>query len=161
MEQLFEWLMGAGREFALFVVSMLPLIELRGAVPLGIAVGMPWFEVLAICYVGNLLPIPFVIIFAEKLLDILASIPMFGKFTAWYRGKLHAKRGQVSRYAGWGLFLFVAIPVPGTGAWSGAAIAALLKMKPMRAFSFIAAGVIVAGIIMTLLSSGMLHLFGV
>lgn len=160
MEQIFNWLLGAGKEFALFVVSMLPLIELRGAVPLGLAIGMPWYEVLPICYVGNLLPIPFLIVFAEKLLDFLCSLPLFQKPTVWYREKLRAKRKRVIGYAGWGLFLFVAIPMPGTGAWSGAVIAALLHMKPMKAFGYIALGVVAAGLIMVAISSGLFHIIG-
>ena len=69
MESLFTWLEAAGKETALFLVSMVPLIELRGAVPLGIAAGMPWSEVLPICYLGHLVPIPFILLFAERLLD--------------------------------------------------------------------------------------------
>lgn len=161
MEQLFYWFMGAGKEVALFLISMTPLIELRGAVPLGLAVGMPWYEVLLICYIGNLLPIPFLVLFAEKLLDFLCSLRFFAKPTNWYREKLRSKRKRVERYAGWGLFLFVAIPLPGTGAWSGAAVAALLHMKPMRAFGYIALGVIVAGIIMVCASTGVIHLLGI
>ncbi len=160
MEQLFSWLLGAGKEFALFVVSMTPLIELRGAVPLGLAAGMPWYEVLLICYAGNLLPIPFLVLFAEKLLDFLCAKPLFAKPTLWYREKLRSKRKKVAAYAGWGLVLFVAIPLPGTGAWSGAAIAALLHMKPMRAFSYIALGVVIAGFIMVAASSGVIHVLG-
>lgn len=151
--------MGAGRETALFIVSMLPLIELRGAVPLGIASGMPWYEVLPICYVGNLLPIPFVLLFAEKLLDWLAKLPPFAGFASWYKAKLVSKAPQVTRYARVGLFLFVAIPVPGTGAWSGAAIAALLKMNRWKAFASIALGVVTAGFIMTLGTHGVLGVF--
>ena len=160
MEAFFEWLTGAGVETALFLISMLPLVELRGAVPLGIAAGMPWAEVLAISILGNLLPIPFVILFAERLLDWLATLPLFRKPAAWYREKLDSKKGQVTRYARWGLFIFVAIPLPGTGAWSGAAIAALLKMRPGRAFISIACGVVAAGLIMTVASSGVLGIFG-
>ena len=130
MESLFTWLGAAGKETALFLVSMLPLIELRGAVPIGIAAGMPWTEVLPICYLGNLLPIPFLLLFAERLLDWLARQPLFKKPATWYTNKLNSKKGTDYKVRKWGLFLFVAIPLPGTGAWSGAAIAALLKMPP-------------------------------
>ena len=161
IESLFEWLLGAGRELALFVISMVPLIELRGAVPVGIAAGMPWYEVLPICVIGNLAPIPIVLFFAEKLLDFLAKLPFLKKFATRYKEGLYKKQDQVTKYAGFGLFVFVAIPLPGTGAWSGAAIASLLKMKRSWAFLSIAAGVIGAGLIMSLVSSGVLAVFGI
>ena len=69
IQDIFDWLLGAGREVALLVISMLPLVELRAAVPIGLAAGMPWYEVLPICYLGNLLPIPFVLVFGVRLLD--------------------------------------------------------------------------------------------
>lgn len=159
IEQLFTWLMGAGRETALLIVSMLPLIELRGAVPLGIASGMPWYEVLPICLFGNLLPIPFVLLFAEKLLDWLAKWPPMAGFAKWYKEKLLSKTSQVTKYARIGLFLFVAVPLPGTGAWSGAAIAALLNMNRWKAFLSIALGVLAAGLLMTIGTHGVIGVF--
>lgn len=160
MESLFTWLEAVGKETALFLVSMVPLIELRCAVPLGIAAGMPWREVLPICYLGNLLPIPFLLLFAERMLNWLARLPLLKKPATWYTNKLNSKKSQVTKYAKWGLFLFVAVPLPGTGAWSGAAIAALLKLPPIRAFFSIAAGVVAAGLIMAVASSGVVSLFG-
>lgn len=160
LESLFAVLDTAGHELALVLISMIPLIELRGAVPLGIAAGLPWIEVLPLCYLGNLLPIPFVILFAERLLAGLSRLPLLRRPATWYTEKLNSKKGQVTRYAKWGLFIFVAIPLPGTGAWSGAAIAALLKMNPWRAFLAIAGGVVTAGIIMAVVSSGLFGLLG-
>lgn len=159
MEGLFTWLEAAGKETALFLVSMFPLIELRGAVPLGIAAGMPWYEILPICFLGNLLPIPFLLLFAERILNWMARLPLLRPLATRYTQKLNSKKSQITKYAKWGLFLFVAIPLPGTGAWSGAAIAALLNMPPIRAFFSIAAGVVMAGLIMALASSGILRLF--
>lgn len=154
IQSLFDWLLGAGREVAVFVISMIPLIELRLAVPLGIAVGMPWLQTLVIAIIGNVLPIPFIILFAEKLLDWLSRLPFFAKFANWYKAKLENKKDKVTKYARIGLFLFVAVPLPGTGAWSGAAIASILKMPVRKAFPSIALGVVAAGIIMTLISQG-------
>ena len=149
MESLFTWLGAAGKETALFLVSMLPLIELRGAVPIGIAAGMPWTEVLPICILGNLLPIPFVLLFGVRLLDWMETLRPFAGFAARYKKKLLSKSAQVTKYARIGLFLFVAIPLPGTGAWSGAVIATLLKMPPRKAFLSIVLGVLTAGLLMT------------
>lgn len=160
MQAIFDWLLGAGREAAVFIISMVPLVELRGAVPLGTAIGMPWAQVLGIALVGNILPIPFLLLFAEKLLNWLETLRPFARFAAWYKNKLLAKTGRVTRYANIGLFLFVAIPVPGTGAWSGAAIAALLKMPLRKAFFSIALGVIAAGLIMTIASQSVMHVTG-
>lgn len=159
MESLFTWLEAAGKETALFLVSMLPLVELRGAVPLGVAAGMPWYEILPICYLGNLLPIPFLLLFTERVLEWLARMPGFKGPAGWYTSKLNSKKEQVTKYAKWGLFLFVAVPLPGTGAWSGAMIASVLKMPPIRAFFSIAAGVVAAGLIMAIASSGIIGLF--
>lgn len=159
LQQLFDWLLGAGKEAALFVISMLPLVELRAAVPVGLATGMPWYEVLPICYLGNLLPIPFVLLFGVRLLDWLQTLKPFAGFAARYKKKLMSKSSQVTRYARIGLFLFVAVPLPGTGAWSGAVIATLLKMPPRKAFLSIALGVVTAGLLMTLGTSGILSVF--
>lgn len=158
MQALFDWLLGAGREVAVFIVSMIPLIELRGAIPLATAAGMPWQQAFIIAVIGNILPIPFLILFAEKLIDWLGTLPPFTRLSEWYKNKLLRKTENLKKYTVFiGLFLFVALPIPGTGAWSGAAIASILKMPVRRAFPAIAAGVLTAGIIMTLLSQGVLQ----
>ena len=148
---LFNWLMGAGRELAVVLISMVPLVELRGAVPLGAVAGVPAIELIPLAVIGNMIPIPFLLFFGEKLLDWVCSL-----------GPLSGKTGQVTRYERLGLFLFVAIPLPGTGAWSGALIATLLKMPKTKALTSILCGVIVAGFIMLLGSQGVIgvaHLF--
>ncbi len=157
--ELLSFLMGKGKALAVFVISMLPLVELRGAVPVGTAAGMPWYEVLPIAYIGNIIPIPFVLLFGEKLLDWLGTLKPFEKFAVRYKAKLENKKSDVTKYEHIGLFLFVAIPVPGTGAWSGALIASLLRMPRWKAFFTIASGVAAAGIIMQLASSGVLSAF--
>lgn len=160
IQELFNWLLGAGKEVALFVVSMMPLIELRGAVPIGLATGMPWYEVLPICYLGNLLPIPFVMLFGVKLIDWLSTLKPFRKIATRYKQKLISKSSSVTKYAKIGLMLFVAVPLPGTGAWSGAVIAALLDMPLKKAFISIALGVVIAGLLMTLGTNGVLGAVG-
>lgn len=145
---LFEWLSGMGMELAVFIVSMVPLIELRGAVPLGIGNGMPWHVVMPLAYLGNCLPIPFILFIGPKVLNWLGTLKPFQRPVKWYQDKLHSKKSQVTKYAKYGLFLFVAVPIPGTGAWSGALIAALLDMPKRKAFVSIVLGVVAAGIIM-------------
>ena len=144
---LFDWLLGAGREAAVFIISMVPLVELRGAVPLGAAAGIP------LAILGNMLPIPLLLVFGEKLLEWAETLPPFKKFAAAYKKKLLSKSSEVTKYARLGLYLFVAVPLPGTGAWSGALIATLLKMPKTRA---LLCGVITAGIIMLIASHGVL-----
>lgn len=158
MQAMFDWLMGAGREVAVFFVSMIPLVELRGAIPLGMAAGMGAAEVYPLAVIGNLLPIPLLILFAEKLLNWLQTLKPFSGFATWYREKLYCKKDKVTKYARLGLFLFVALPIPGTGAWSGAAIAAILKMPVGKALFSIGMGVLTAGFIMTLGMSGILQI---
>ena len=148
---LFNWLMGAGRELAVVLISMVPLVELRGAI-----------ELIPLAVIGNMIPIPFLLFFGEKLLDWVCSLGPLSGFATKYREKLLGKTGQVTRYERLGLFLFVAIPLPGTGAWSGALIATLLKMPKTKALTSILCGVIIAGFIMLLGSQGVIgvaHLF--
>lgn len=154
MESIFNALLGIGREGALFIVSMIPLIELRGAVPLGAVLGMNWALVYIICVIGNLIPVPFILLLGEKLLEWLKTTKTFGNFTRNYENKLMKKADKITKYSKLGLCMFVGIPVPGTGAWSGALLAVLLKIKPKQAFWSIALGVVVAGVIMTISSYG-------
>ena len=153
---LFNWLLGAVRELAVVIISMVPLVELRGAVPLGVAIGMPVYELYPLSILGNMIPIPFLLFFGEKILDWVCTLRPFTKFATAYKNKLLSKTDQVTKYARIGLFLFVAVPLPGTGAWSGALIATILKMPKAKALFSILCGVITAGIIMLLASHGVL-----
>lgn len=117
METIFNALTFLGNEFALFIISMIPLIELRGAVILGAALDMNWVIVLIVSVIGNMVPIPFLLLFGRKILDWLKTVPLFSKLAHWYEEKLVKKADQINEYAKWGLFLLVAIPLPGTGAW--------------------------------------------
>lgn len=144
---------------AVFIVSMIPLIELRGSVIVGTAFGLPWLNVLALSIVGNLIPIPFIIIFGEKLIAWLKTLPVLARFTSWYETRLMSKSATIQKYAFYGLWIFVGIPLPGTGAWSGSLIAALLNVPPRKAFPAVICGVLTAGIIMTIGSRGIAGLF--
>ena len=157
---LFNWLMGAGRELAVVLISMVPLVELRGAVPLGAVAGVPAIELIPLAVIGNMIPIPFLLFFGEKLLDWVCSLGPLSGFATKYREKLLGKTGQVTRYERLGLFLFVAIPLPGTGAWTGSMVAAFLDMRIKDAFWPIAGGVVTAGVIITILSK-FFHFFTV
>ena len=112
---LFDWLLGAGREAAVFIISMVPLVELRGAVPLGAAAGIPWTTLFPLAILGNMLPIPLLLVFGEKLLAWAETLPPLRKFAAAYKKKLLSKSGEVTKYARLGLYLFVAVPLPARG----------------------------------------------
>lgn len=158
-QQLFDFLSGAGKEAALFIVSMIPLIELRGAVPLGALMGMEWWKVFAISVVGNLIPVPFVLLLGRPIFGWLKKTRLLSGFAHWYENKLLSKADKVRRYEAIGLCLFVGIPLPGTGAWSGAVLAALLDLRMRSALLAIAGGVVLAGIIMTLGAYGVVGFF--
>ena len=144
---------------AVFIVSMVPLIELRGSVIVGTAFGLPWLNVLLLSIVGNLLPIPFVLIFGKKLINWLKTLPFLSRLTHWYERRLMNKSDTIQKFAFYGLWLFVGIPLPGTGAWSGSVIASLLDVPLKKSIPAVIAGVLTAGIIMTVASRGVAGLF--
>ena len=147
--------------FYLFCISMLPIVELRGAIPVGAAMGLPFWEVFLISVLGNMLPVPFLILFAKALLQKLATLPKVGPFFSRIIQRADEKASKIGNYEKWGLFLFVAIPLPGTGAWTGSLVATLLRMRLVPALLCIGAGVIVSGFIMSGLSYGLFAaLFG-
>ena len=135
-----------------FFISMVPLIELRGAIPVGTGLGINWILNLVICIVGNCLPIPFILLFVKAVLRWMrgCSIELFAKVSNWLYKKAEKNRPRIEKYAAWGLFIFVAIPLPGTGAWTGALVASLFDMNKVKAMVSIFGGVVGAGLIMTL-----------
>ena len=143
-----------GPRWCVFFCSLLPIIELRGAIPLGAALGLPWWQTFLIALVGNLLPVPFILLFIRAILGWMKKIRGLSKIALWLEQKADAKKGKIERYEYWGLLLFVALPLPGTGAWTGSLIAALLRLDFRKSFLFITFGVLIAGVIMTLASYG-------
>ena len=139
---------------------MVPLIELRGALPVGAAMGLTLIPNLLVSIAGNIILIPFIILFSERLLDWLSGFKKIGPFFQKIRDRAIKKSKEIGKYELLGLCLFVAIPLPGTGAWTGALIAAVLRLKMLPSFISIAIGVVIAGIIMTILSYGTLGIVG-
>ena len=143
--------------FWVFFISMIPLIELRGAIPYGVAAGLPVVTAFIVSIIGNILPVPFVIIFIRKIIEIMKKMSKnIRKFAEWLERKAEKNKETVLRYEFWGLMLLVAIPLPGTGAWTGALVAAMLDMQLKRAFPSIAVGVVVAGIVVSLATMGVI-----
>ena len=148
---------------SVFFISMVPLIELRGAIPVGVAMGLPLWQVYVIAIIGNMLPVPFIFFFARKVLEWGADKPVIGKFFTFCLEKGHKGGEKLKAKAGRGLFLalmlFVAIPVPGTGAWTGTLAASFLDMEFKPTVLAVLSGVAIAGIIMTLVGTGVFAVF--
>lgn len=147
-----------------FLVSMVPLIELRGAVPIGIGFNLPLLPLYIICIVANMLPVPIIFFFARKVLVWGADKKFIGKFFSFCleKGEKGGKKLQAKAGKGlyWALFLFVGIPLPGTGAWTGTLAASLLDMDFKKSVLSIMSGVVLAGIIMGLASAGLFGAIG-
>lgn len=138
------------------VTAMLPILEIRGAIPVGVASGLdPWLA-FAVGFVGNMLPIPILILLTRKVIEWLKKHNILVKLTAWLENKGSKGAQKVQKYSFWGLFILVAIPLPGTGAWTGALVASLLDMRLKRALPAIAMGVAVAGLIVLLVTYGVI-----
>lgn len=145
-------------EIIVFIISMLPILELRGGLIAAKLMGVSFAKAFAICYVGNMLPIPFILLFIRKIFMWLKKYEKTQALINKLEVRSLRKADNVKKYRLWGLFLFVAIPLPGTGAWTGALIADLLDIRIRHSFPTIAMGVLVAGLIISTLSYG---LFGV
>lgn len=141
-----------------FLISMVPIIELRGAIPFAVGFGLPLIPSYIICVIGNMLPVPFIYLFARKILVWGADKPVIGKFFTFCLEKGEKGGKKLEEKAGRGLFvallLFVGIPLPGTGAWTGTLAASLLDMKFKPAVLACMGGVLLAGIIMGIASTG-------
>ena len=141
--------------FAVFIISMLPIVELRGAIPVGVGLGLELWKIFVVSVVGNMIPVPFVILFIRPIIEYLAKTKRFSGFAKKLTERAMSKSEKVVKYKKIGLYLFVAIPLPGTGAWTGSLIASLLDMRLKDAVPMILAGVITAGIIMLFISYGL------
>ncbi len=147
-------------ELIAFVISMLPILELRGGLIAAKLLGLNFAKAFVICFIGNLLPIPFILLFIRKIFNWLKRFKKVNAVIDKLEARSIRKAGKVKKYRLLGLFLFVAIPLPGTGAWTGALVSDLLDIRVSHSFPTIAAGVLGAGIIMSILSYGIPGLFG-
>ena len=149
-----------GKIVMTFLISMVPVIELRGAIPIGVGAGLsPWLAI-GVSIIGNLVPVPFIIIFIKKIFAWLRNVSnkLDGLVTRLEK-RAEDKSVTVQKYAFWGLFVLVAIPLPGTGAWTGALVAAMLEMPLKKAFPAIVLGVLGAGVIVSFVTYGAGALF--
>lgn len=149
-----------GKVLTTLFISMVPVIELRGAIPYATGMGLsPWVAI-PVAMIGNLIPIPFIILFIKKVFAWMRKVsPKLNKVVDKLEAKAEKNKEKVLRYAFWGLVIFVAIPLPGTGAWTGALVAAMLDMPLKKAFPSVVLGVLVAGFIVAFVSYGAAALF--
>lgn len=147
-----------GKHLCVLICSMIPIIELRGAIPLGAALDLPFWVNFPLSVIGNLIPVPIILLCIKAVLNwmVKCKVKFFNKIAGWLFKKAEKNRPKVEKYGFWGLFIFVAIPLPGTGAWTGSLVAAVIDMKFGKAFLSVMLGVLTAGIIMSLISYGVL-----
>ena len=159
---LMQWLTdtAAGEFCFTALVSMIPVVELRGGIPFGVARGLPVWAAFLAAVIGNILPVPFIIIYIRRIfLWIRRRIPWLNRLVDKLERKAHLKGQKVTKYKYVGLLLFVAIPLPGTGAWTGSLAAAFLDMPLRKALPSIIAGVLIAGVAISVLTYGVASLF--
>lgn len=137
-----------------FLVSSCPVLELRGGMIAARLLEMNFFEAFIICYIGNMLPIPFILLFIKKIFAVMRKSKFFSKIVDKLETRSDKKKGTMEKYKEWGLLIFVAIPLPGTGGWTGALIAALMDMRIKKTLPIIGLGVFIAGLIMSLITYG-------
>ncbi len=141
-------------ELIVFIISLLPVLELRGGLIAASLLGVDFIPAFIISYIANMIPIPFILLFIRKIFQFLRDKRFFGKIIRKLEARSAKKSESVKKYGRWGLLIFVAIPLPGTGGWTGALVAALMDMRMKYATPIIAVGVLIAGIIMSVISYG-------
>jgi len=145
-----------GKEILVFIISMTPILELRGGLIAASLLGLDPVRAYIISIIANIIPIPIILWFVKAVLDFMKKHNIMEKLVLWLEEKVNSKKESIEKAEFWGLLLFVGIPLPGTGAWTGCLIAALLGIEKKKAFLAATLGVIMASIIMMFLSYGVL-----
>lgn len=150
-------------ELIVFIISMIPILELRG----GLLAASPAlldveiYKAIPLCIIGNVIPVPFILLFIKAIFTWMKKFDKLGKIAIWFENKALSKKDKIEKYEFWGLVFFVGVPLPGTGAWTGSLIAALLNIDLKKSFFAVFIGLIMATCIMTLISYSILGtLFG-
>ena len=166
MESLVTWFAATlgpyiSEKAVVFLISMMPLLELRGGLLASSLLKVSAVQAIPICIIGNILPIPFILLFIKKIFQWMKKVKCFRGLIIKLENRAMGRSDKIQQYEFWGLVLFVGIPLPGTGAWTGALVASLLHMKFGKAFGAILVGIALATVIMSILSYGVLGvLFG-
>ena len=140
----------------IFIISLLPILELRGGLLAASLLKVPYLQALPICVIGNLLPIPFILLFIKQIFKWLKKTKVFRPMVEWLENKAMKRSYNIKKGEFWGLVAFVGIPLPGTGAWTGALIAALLGIEVRKSSKAILLGIAIAAVIMSVVSYGVL-----
>lgn len=149
-----------GKYLATFIISMIPVIELRGAIPIGVGLGLSHAEAMGISIIGNMLPVPFIILFIRPIFRWMTrKSGKLARLAEKLEAKAEGKWDRIHRYQFFALTIFVAIPLPGTGAWSGALIAAVMNMRLRNALPSILLGVLIAGVLVSGITYGFTSIF--
>ena len=142
------------KEVVVFIVSMIPILELRGGLIVASLLQVPITTAIPICIIGNIIPIPFILLFIKQIFKWMKKIKIFRGLIERLENRAMSKSDSIKKYEFWGLVLFVGIPLPGTGAWTGALVAALMDMRLKRAIPTTFVGVLIAGLLVALACSG-------
>ena len=161
MEGLVTWFMEVlggkiSKEMIVFVISMVPILELRGGLLAASLLNIPIVRAIWYCVIGNIIPVPFILLLITPIFNRLKKTRLFRPMVEKLESRALGKCEQIERYEFWGLALFVGVPLPGTGAWTGALIASLLGIRFRKAFPAIILGIFIATIIMSIVSYGLL-----
>lgn len=150
-----------GEELCVLFCSMIPIIELRGAIPMGAVFGLPWWQSYMLSVIGNMLPVPIILLFVKAVITWMgrSKIKFFNKIADFLYKRVEKRRAKIEKYSFWGVCLFVAVPLPVTGAWTGSLVAAMIDMKFWKALLSCLLGVMIAGVIVTLISYGAVAIF--
>ena len=145
-----------GKELIVFIISLMPILELRGGLIAASLLNLDPIRSYIISIIGNIIPVPFILWLINSILDWMRKSKRLSKVAKWLDKKVDKHKGQIEKYGFWGLVLFVGIPLPGTGAWTGCLIAAVLEMDRKKAFIAAMIGILIASIIMMIISFGLL-----
>ena len=164
-QQIAEWFTAlfsehhVNAELAAFITSLFPILECRGGMIVAKIFDIPFIKAFLICYLGNMIPMPFILLFIRKILEFMKKHNTLKKFIEKMEGRADKNRDKIMRYKQWGLLLFIAIPLPGTGGWTGSLFAALLDIDFKKALPIVALGVFIADLIMSVLTYGVGAIF--
>jgi uncharacterized membrane protein len=168
MTSIIEWFTATlsdyiSREAVIFIISMTPILELRGGLLAAKLLGVDILMAIPICVLGNIIPIPFILLFIRAVLRWMSGsrVKFFAKVSGWLDRKVQKHKGTIEKYSYLGIIIFVAVPLPGTGAWTGTLIASVLGLEPKKSFVAAVGGVLMATAIMTVISyCGLGAIFG-
>lgn len=161
MQIVTDWFLshpGFPPQLAVTLISMLPILELRAGIPLARMAELPLGQAIFFSVLGNVIPIPFILLFIDKIFDWMRPLPFFGKMVNAIERRAMNKSDRIRTAEFWGIVAFVGIPLPGTGGWTGALIASMLKVDLKKASAAIALGIAIAATIVSLISYGVFHM---